>query len=121
MHAVRRHEATGAVRNRNHRIEKPTDLRNHGGQLVGVRLRQLALIRRGLHGLERECSERDPVATEWLAIDGECSTAGVLDLLLQLRNFCGRRTRLGDFLGGQPNRPCGNLDLLRARSGCLLW
>ena len=63
------------------------------GEPIGVRLGQLALVRRRLHLLEWQRRERDPVPAERLAIGGEHVAARVLDLLAEAR----------DVLGGAPD------------------
>ena len=79
-------------------IEKAADLRNHCGQLLRMRFRQLALIRRRLHLVERECGKRDPVTAERLPIQGELAPTRILDLLRELRDFtaCSASSCSGD-------------------------
>src|SRR5687768_13364157 len=111
MHAVWRDELA-VVGNRDHRIEKAADFRNHGGELLRVSLRELALIRRGYDFVERQRGERDPVTSVRLAVAGEHGAAGVADLLLQLADL-GRRRAGRAFFRREPDGAGLRLHLAR--------
>jgi hypothetical protein len=91
VHAVGGDEALAVgVGDRDHRIEEPADLGDHGGEPLGVGLGQLALVRRRLDLVERQRGERDPEPAERFAVGRDHRSAGRLDPRAQPRDLARR-------------------------------
>jgi hypothetical protein len=80
---------------RDHRIEKAVQLIDGDGQLVGVRLRQIALEGCRLDPVDGQAGQHLPVAAQRVFIGPQHRAAILFDRLGQARDF-GRRRRRGE-------------------------
>ena len=88
------------------RIQKPPDLADDPLQFANVRVREITLVRGGLHLLNRQGGHRDPAATVGFPIDGQHLPAVLLNRSVQVGDVS-RWRRRRKLRGRQASRGSG--------------
>ncbi len=90
---------------------------DHRFQFSHMGIGQVALIRRRLHEVDRQCRHDEPMTSIRFAVDRKDFAVVLFDRSMQFRHFM-RRSRRLQLRGGQTDRGAGRLSSAPGRPSC---